>query len=428
MAVRIKKLAKELNRSVSDVIGVLHALGYSRYRSPEDLLANDAEQRVRQGLRKGVPFAPVPVAQPSVGAPAASREDDLMARLVPGVVRAGGTGGAGTPSRPRRSPDPARVADVERPPMEAPRARPEPEPEPEPRAKGPPQTGFAADVEWRAVQAERSAVESLRRGLASERAVLAAERAELDDDRRRYDAQLRALDGEREALDALETALEAERTALDAERGALRLRLERTEARGGTSLQDLLEERGLRGADEFERAIESLAHGRQLRDVLWTLRVEEPEALRRVLQERLLLVDGVPADVVARSSATVIVASERAEVPGAGATQRLLQGMSEALLLAGLRRIALIGGRPMWHRVLREGLDPRIEVRAVAARVRDEAQAKADAVGVDLVLLWALELAPAARAAYLASRPTVIEVAEPGFLELVRGVMSSLAD
>ena len=84
MSVRVRKLAKELDRSVGEVLGVLHALGLSRYRNPDDMLPPDAVERVRKGLRRGV--RPVPLPEPEVRVEARPKapvraEEDEMARL-----------------------------------------------------------------------------------------------------------------------------------------------------------------------------------------------------------------------------------------------------------------------------------------------------------------------------------------------------------
>jgi hypothetical protein len=115
-------------------------------------------------------------------------------------------------------------------------------------------------------------------------------------------------------------------------------------------------------------------------------------------------------------------------VPGAAALGRMLTGLGEAMLLNGMRRAVLVGGRPTWHRVLREGLDPRLELRSVAAKVRDAIQATGDVVGADLVVLWGVELAPAARAVYTGSRAVVIEAHEGGVGELIQTVITKLQE
>jgi len=293
---------------------------------------------------------------------------------------------------------------------------------------------MVVDGEWRALQAERAAVDSHRRLLESERAVIDAERDAVDEDRRRVEAQVRALDSERTALEGLARALDLERRAIDNERQALSAQHGRLRASELVPVQNLLEERGLRGADELERGLVALAQARLLRDVLWTLRVESPDLLRRVLTERLVLVDQGAPEAIARTAAVVSVSPDRAEVPSATALAKILAPWSEALLLRGVRRLTLVGGRPLWHRLLRDGLDTRLEIRFVPVRpdpgatvaVRDGAQAASDVDRSDLVILWGVSVLPTARVIYNAARALVIEVEDVGLAEMVSTVVARL--
>ena len=89
-----RKLAKELNRSAAEVIGVLHALGYQKYRSPEDLISDQVEARLRKGIQSGVTPLHVELSEPTV--PQASADAlssvaanvDLMAALEASVKAA----------------------------------------------------------------------------------------------------------------------------------------------------------------------------------------------------------------------------------------------------------------------------------------------------------------------------------------------------
>lgn len=491
MAVRIRKLARELNRTPAEIIGVLHAIGIQRYRSADDMLPAPAEARLRTGIRTGVapvyveldgppepepvPAAPVrlspPVAMPSpvAAAPAASAVsagppsglggDDLMARLVPGVVRQSARHDQGSSDRgldrpgdrasSRGAPVPSRPAPGRTGTFLGGPAAPAPSPSAAPRRTDPRDFGddlepvqptrtveapLVVDGEWRALQAERAAVESHRRLLESERAVIEAERDAVDEDRRRVEAQVRALDSERTALEGLARALDLERRAIDNERQALSAQHGRLRASELVPVQNLLEERGLRGADELERGLVALAQARLLRDVLWTLRVESPDLLRRVLTERLVLVDQGAPEAIARTAAVVSVSPDRAEVPSATALAKILTPWSEALLLRGVRRLTLVGGRPLWHRLLRDGLDTRLEIRFVPVRpdpgattaVRDGAQAASDVERSDLVILWGVSVLPTARVIYNAARALVIEVEEAGLADMVSAVVARL--
>jgi hypothetical protein len=191
-------------------------------------------------------------------------------------------------------------------------------------------------------------------------------------------------------------------------------------------LQDVLEARGLRGSDEFERALVSLAMGRHLRDVLWTIRLDPEEDLTRVLDERMVLVGGPVPTGLGKSLAVVEVAPERAELPAAAALERHLKELGERLLLNGLRRLTLIGGRPTWQRLLRERLDPRIEVRCIPGSMRTAHLAEADVVRTDAVVLWDVEMSAEARAVYASSRAVVVEVDDPGLTTFFKVVLARL--
>lgn len=409
MAVRIRKLAKELSRSSTDLIGVLHALGFQRYRSPDDMLPDSAESKLRQGLAAGVRPVAVDVDEVPVPSPLErlSKEADLMAQLVPGVVR----------QRDKRAPPaPARRA-VGHSSGAVPVVEPPPPPPPAP----PP----VVEETGRSLTTEREALDSLRRKLDSERAVLEAERARLVAEAGRVQARGRALEAETTALGDLRAALDQEREALAAERHALAT-LHATQAAGARPLQELLEERGLRGADEFERALIALAHARLLRDVMWTIRLDPPDPLKRVLDDRLVLGAGEPHPALARGNAFVTVAPSRAEVPDPGTLHRLLDQLGERLLLFGCRRVRVVGGAPRWQRLLREGVDPRIELAFAPPSPRDENLAREDVSAADCVVLWNVEASPAARAIYGAARPVVVTTAARGLADLTAAIGAAL--
>lgn len=123
MAIRVRKLAKELDRSPTEVLGLLHAIGFEKYRSAEDQVPDPTVQHVRDAIRSGVrPLSVVlhestrhaePV-RPQVG------RGDVMATLVPGVVPVGGAARPvprpvvavpvrTRPTPPTADPEPARV-------------------------------------------------------------------------------------------------------------------------------------------------------------------------------------------------------------------------------------------------------------------------------------------------------------------------------
>lgn len=416
MAVRVRKLARELKRTPWEVLGLLHALGFSRYRSPEDMLPDTTIARLRQGISQGVvarPFRPeTPMLEaPPERAPAAREEAvDPMAMLVPGVVRQADRGA----SRSSRAAAPPRPV---RPPPRLEIVPPEPPEEEEDEAD-------AYDMRALDVEAERLA--SLDRRLASERAVLESRRIGLERDQQRLAEERAALQAEREGLEALREAIDLERAAAEAERLAVEQERQRqieAAVSTGTPLQELMEARGLRGLDEAERAVAALATGRSLRDILWCLDVRSPELVERVLAQRLLLVGENPPESLPRTFARVRVSPERADVPDAADLERELRRVSELLMLNGLRRLAIVGGRAHWQRLIRDGFDPRIELAFLpdgSALSRELREGR-----VDALVLWGTGVATGVEAP---PQVRVIRVDPPELGALFRAMVAALAD
>lgn len=380
MAVRVRKLAKELERTPEDLLLLLHELGFERFRTPDDMVSHEVASKLRRAAASTPPRAigpPSSMAQPSrstAGSPPGSRPSpadagDLMAQLVPGVVRKG----EATPRVPRSAP---------------PRSVP-------PRSEPPP---AARELEA-GLAAERQRLEELRAAVAVEAKAAATARAEVEEARA-------GLAREREAVDSAAREAEAahERRLAGMER---------------TSLLALLEERGLRGTDEAERALAALASHHELGRLLATWVPADPDGVRRVLSERLLLVGGTIPDALAGAPA-VVVGPDRADVPGADRLARALARLGEQLLLNGLRRVFFAGVPPRWHAALREGLDRRIEL---AFR---PAGAHLDEVGrADLVVSWNTPAPESAEPP--AARARTVEVHGAGLGDLVERLTAALA-
>ncbi len=379
MAIRVRKLARRLGRSPADLLGVLQAIGVRRYRSPEDMLPDKVERKLLSALKDGVRPVPVePVAVRQVSEPSPQRP--VATGIFAGV---------------RRQRDP-RFETMEHAPN-----RPHSAPSDETMAG----EGPARAVR---VPGEPADASTLHDALRAEREALRAERE--------------ALRAEREALVAAREALAAEREALAAERA----RLEALERPGVTPLQEVLEERGLKGADESERAIRALAESRRVAEILPYLRVEDAAGLHRYLSDVLVLVDGKPPEGV--RGALVAVAPERSEVPGAAEWRRLTSRVSEALLLNGARRVLIVGGPIRMHRLLADAFDPRIEVRFRPAQRVYATDAEADLAQVDALVLWRVEEAPEARTIYDRGRVHVARVSRPSVRDLLQGWARQLTD
>jgi hypothetical protein len=282
------------------------------------------------------------------------------------------------------------------------------------------------------VAAERAAWEAERAAMAAERAALEQERSALATERAAIDEQYRRVEADRMAVEEHRAGLAAERAALATDRAwiaAQRAELAATRVKSTVSsdlplLTDLLAERGLRGVDEFERAIAALANARQLADLLVRWRVDDAATFARVLRDRLLLSAGPVAD--AGHVAVVTVAADRAELPEQGELSRRVARMGEALLLHGLRRVLVVGGRPLGQKALRSGVDARIELRFLPPAARRRVDAEHDVLRTDAVVLWGVEADAEAREVYATSRALVIDVPGPDLAPLLAAVEDAL--
>lgn len=371
MAIRVKKLARELRTTPEVVLSLLRELGYDRYKSEMDMVSDPPADKVRKRARKGLPAAPPaprPVVAPPVPPPAAqdptwltdpSLADVPLDRLV--------TGGS------------APVAQEE-----------------------------LADLSD-AVRSEQRRLDRRAQAQSDRESALNARMSELE-------SAAAALRAER---DTMKTELEQARREL-ADRAAA---LDAREA-GGIPLGDLLARRGLVGADEHGRALSALARARLLDALTARLRVIDPGPVVGVLTDRLVLASG-PVDEL-EGVAVVQVPPERAEVPGGADLQRARADLAGEFLLNGLTRVRLIGGGPVALRLLRSGVDERVVLELVPAASRDENGARDDITDRDAVVLWGVSETPEARAIYDAAVCLVIRVANHGFVALVQDIRRAL--
>ena len=394
MAIRVKKLARELRCRPEQVLSALSILGFDRYRSPMDMLPDRPADEVRRMARRGrLPEVEAPRKQPPqpARAPAPPPEDDVMARLVPGVV-------------------PQRGADAQ---PRSPLDTPLDQVVDSAGAQGTPTDAVteAASEAARAIRDEEARQQARARDLAARARELEAEAAQL----REEGAALRA------QRDALQAEIDRARQALDDRARAL----DALEA-GGTPVARLLEERGLRGADEQGRALSALARARLLDPLLERLRVVDPAPVRALLRDRLLLVGGPVPDL--DGPATVVVPEDRADIPGGSGLARLRDDLFGELLLSGLRRVRIVGGPPALLRLLRDGVDPRIDLDVVPGRRREADVARHDVAGRDAVLLWQVTPTPDARSVYDAADAVVIGIETPTLAGLLAGVRAGLRE
>lgn len=388
MAIRVKKLARELRGSPDQILALLRELGYGKYTSANDMIpdrpASEARELARRsGLPPAAPKKAVPPKKATKKAPKQPPQDDLMARLVDGV---GASGRA-----------PSQGLDV---PIEALASS---------DAGAPPMDAALSEVQA-AVKAEEQRLQARARDLAERSRSLEDERAALQAER---DALLAERDALREEIEAGRHELAARAAALDA-----------LEA-GGVPVSELMERRGLRGADEHGRALAALARARLLDPLIERLRVVDPTSVQALLRDRLVLASG-PVDEL-EGVALVQVAEDRAEVPGGDALDRVRFDIGGELLLSGLRRVRIVGGSAVDVRLLRGGVDARIDLAIVSARRREADQVADDVADVDGVVLWDVEESDAAREAYNAADVTVVRVSGAGLAGLRAGLRTALS-
>jgi hypothetical protein len=431
VGVRVRKLAKELRRTPSEVLEVLHALGFERYRNPQDMIADPIVARVRLQLKPGTAVQARSTREPTSRTQGVTRRpDDLMAKLVPGVVQVNSR----SPQVGAASPRP----DVQATPSAAPS-----EPVATPSA--------ATNDALRTIEQAKERLERTRKHLRADREALDGARARLAADelelRERIALQHAALDAEREALDAERESLAvrweelssrevrlgerrnrveeslADAQLRQAETKAVALDVERAREALGSSLAKLLEERGLRGHDEAERAVMALARVHVFRDLLPLIRVTDAASVRNLLARHLVLVDADAPDGF--DGASVVVAPDRAEVPSKPELNALMRRVGERLMLNGLRRVLFVNVQPRWHRMLVAAMDPRIELRfrpGVGPRSRTESEG--DVVRTDAVVLAAVTCTPEADAVYATGRALVIRTSTGS----MRGLLTEMRD
>jgi multidrug efflux pump subunit AcrA (membrane-fusion protein) len=208
-------------------------------------------------------------------------------------------------------------------------------------------------------------------------------------------AEARAADAERAAQVAEQRAAAAERArdelaaALAAAEDALgRAEADRDRALvapppGTETLRSLCERRGLLGEDEVGAVLRAFLDAHRVGE-LARLRLAEPDRVEELLWERVLLLaegEEAPVGVVA-----VRVPPDRSEGRQASANRSAMSRFSTACLVHNVKRVVVVGGSPAYHRTLREGVDPRIDLRLVPGNRRGSVP---QVPGADLVIIWA---------------------------------------
>jgi hypothetical protein len=301
------------------------------------------------------PTAPVPAARPPVDERTLLREAFADVRPLGGATRGGSAPGrpAVSPAAPRGG-DRGPVGGLATPRTSAPLNAPSPELFAHVQAEHDRLANELSALRERHAALEDDAA-SLRRALAEAQreaaesaAALAAAVSALNTSRLEL---ARAQDRDRERqrrLDALAQAPKAETSSGKAV---------------PTDLRTLLQARGLQGEAEMNAAMGALAAAGRLGPFYTRLASEEAHALGEFLVERLVLVG--PGEAADGGRAAVEVPVERSDDARNGAIATALSAFSEACLLAGKRRVLVVGGSPAYHKQLKAGVDRRIQLTLV---------------------------------------------------------------
>jgi hypothetical protein len=349
---RIRKLAKDLETDETALFALLTRLGHGRYTDAEQQLPATIEAQVRRHARDLPKLGPAPTLPPQRTRPAAEavvEPDRAFFERAMAQVR---------PLATVSAPAAAAAPKAQRPPAKAsPVATPA-------RVEARPEKPVAPPVDPRIAQAEGRAAEAEARALAAEAGRSAAEQ-------RLAEAEARA------------ASLEAALTEVDQHRRQLQ-RESAVQARPETgSLRGCFERRGLRGEDEISGAIRALVDAHRVGELI-RLELADPGGAEDMLWERLLLLgedEPAPPGVVA-----VRVPADRSEGQYASVNRAAMSRFSTACLVHNRKRIVIVGGSPAYHRILREGLDPRLDVRLIPGNRRGRLP---EIPTADLVILWA---------------------------------------
>jgi hypothetical protein len=128
-------------------------------------------------------------------------------------------------------------------------------------------------------------------------------------------------------------------------------------------VQSILRERGLRGRLEFGELFTVLVNSKRLFDIFPDLSTANPNALRHLLASNIVLHCGQVECEVKGSVLTVTVASDRCEMCGGGGQSSTpIDQMSEALMLHGFTRVAVVTKHLAPAKALRAGIHGRINL------------------------------------------------------------------
>lgn len=342
MATRVRKIAKELKLTPDAVLGLLRALGYDRFRKTEDMVSDKVLRQLKAGIRDGlkpvnldwgksVPEASKPAPIAGIAAKRVSFGDDHLDMSLTDFISAGTN---------KRDP----VKTVSRPAV--PKGEPVGVPMP---ARKPEQEFLLSEATHRL-----NVLTEENQGLLDTIGQLRQENANL--------------------TTSLEEASQSIHEAQETSQSVL--------------LSDALHQRGLRGLDEMERAMEALLRLRIGRQWMSTIEVNDPATFGTLLHEKFVLVEGESESLSRYGKVAVIVSGDRAERVGDETLRTAVDNISEGFLLLGLRKVLIFGKSCEELRFLRDYVDSRIHLffKVIPAVMGEALQEELGRY--DCVVLW----------------------------------------
>jgi hypothetical protein len=182
--------------------------------------------------------------------------------------------------------------------------------------------------------------------------------------------------------DPREQALEEARATIAALRAELE-EAQRPPPEDPSSLQALLETRGIRGADEARGLLEALAQARLTDALVGELVVRRPDRIAPLLRDKVLLSCGRPECPTIPGLAVLVVPAERCDACGGADADRARRRFQDACLVHGILVVGVVGGSVRDQRLLeRASTHHRLALRVFGTAT------DARAAGAQLVIGW----------------------------------------
>ena len=431
---RIRKLARRLDKTPKEILDILRNLGETRYRSPADMLSNEVTIRVERALSlaglvpktdggdpEAGPEKPGARAQQRAGdhAPPVSAHEESQAASPQTEAGPSPASSLRPPASEQTEAGPSPASSLRPPASEQTEAGPSPASSLQPPASEqteagpspasslrPPASSLQPPASEQAVEAEPRSIEALLELKEAEIEELRARASELEKALGEASTKLdEAMALQKIAIDRLvpaemrseelERELEEQRAELEEEKDLLQQKLNQAEAGMAAvkvvELPPLLARRGIQGPDEIGHLLALLLQGGWHSRTLEHLRLVEAERFLRLLKRKVVLWSGDPRQEVPEDKVALPVApASRSELGG----DREIVLQAEQFIIRcrsrNIRRITLVGGCARDSAELMRALSGRIDVRWVRPESsRSPQEADEDIEATHLTVLWA---------------------------------------